>query len=426
MPAFHTGSLHALKALWRDQEGVTALSTGLLLTVTMGFVGLGIDVGAAYYAKRDAQNAADSAAYSGAAALAAIDTDAVSQARAVAAGYGFIDGADGTVVTVNTPPAVGKNSGSRSSVEVIIDRPARRFFSGFFSSGESRIRGRAVAEINTAANACVVALHQTAEASASEAGTANINLNGCSLFSNSSASTAFELKGTATLRAESVGVVGGYNLSSNSLLETVQGIHKGQNAISDPYKDVPIPAYSGCTHNSATLSTGTYGGGSTPTVFCNGLTINAGAVVHLQPGIYVVDRGLLKVNGGGVLTGDGVTIILTSSTGTGHATAQINGGAIIDLKAPTEGLTRGLVFYQDRAAQAGSTNMLVGGSTQHLFGAVYFPNQNVLFTGGSETVAGCTQIVASQVAFRGNSDLEINCGPNGVRRAVGPVALLVE
>ena len=68
-----------------------------------------------------------------------------------------------------------------------------------------------------------------------------------------------------------------------------------------------------------------------PGVYCNGMDIHAGSNVTLNPGIYYVDRGSLNVNGGATLTGTGATIVFTSSTGAGWATANINGGATVNL-----------------------------------------------------------------------------------------------
>ena len=403
-----------------DDSGATAVSVAVMLTVLMGFVGLGIDIGYGYNARRQLQNAADSAAYSAAVSVSAGESRAPDQARAVAGRYGLVHGQDGIVINVNTPPASGPNAGRRRAVEVVIERPIRRFFSRLFVSGDQLVRARAVARVSPAANACVVALNSTADASALDTGSADIRLAGCSLFSNSTSASAVQLKGSASLTADSIGAVGGYTVGSNATLTTANGVHTGERAVDDPYEDVPIPPYSGCTYNGATLASGTYGSGSgTPTVFCNGLQINSGVTVTLNPGIYIVDRGSLRVNGGATLRGNGVTIVLTSSTGSDYATLQLNGQSTVDLTAPTSGPTAGLVIYQDRRAPAGVTNVLNGGSTQSLQGAVYFPNQIVTFTGGSSTSSGCTQLLASEVAFRGNSSLGLNCSGIPIRRITG-------
>jgi hypothetical protein len=135
----------------------------------------------------------------------------------------------------------------------------------------------------------------------------------------------------------------------------------------------------------------------------------------------------LRVNGGATLTGDGVTIVLTSSTGTNYATLRINGGANVTIAAPTTGPMAGLAIYQDRRAPETGSNVLQGGSSQTFTGALYFPRQTVTFTGGSSTAtAGCMQLLASQVAFQGNSTFGLKCEGTGVKMAGGVAPSLVE
>jgi len=411
-----------------DRSGVSAMFVGLSLAAVLGCVGLGIDLGSWYNLRRQAQNAADSAAFSAAAARTAGASNLADQAYAITAPYGFTNGSGGTTVTVNTPPGSGSYAGQAGAVEVIVSKPAPSFFSRLFIPGGQILRARAVARTATAGDACVLALHATATASALETGSANVQLNGCALVDNSTSSTAFQLKGAAQVSASSIRLAGGYSLSNNSSLTAPGGIKTNQAPVPDPYADVPIPSYSGCTYNGASLSSGSYTSSSaSPTVFCNGLTLNNGVNVTLAPGVYIIDRGALQIDGGATLSGAGVTLVLTSSTGSNYATAQINGNSVVNLSAPTSGATAGLAFYQDRNAPSSGGDTFNGGSTQNIQGAIYFPNQTLTFSGGSSTAtAGCTEIIAGSVSFQGNSTLAINCAGSGVRLAGGSPVKLVE
>lgn len=417
-----------LRALGDDRAGASAVIVGLSMVTVLGFVGLGLDVGGSYVARRAAQNAADSAAFSAAAAVMAGSSNVSDQARAIAATYGLRDGVDGVQVTVNTPPATGGQAGNVKAVEVIVSRPARRLFSIPFTKAGGLIKARAVARYGAVGNACVVALNSTASASALDTGSTAVNLVGCSLYANSTSSTALQLSGAASITADSVGLVGGYSISNNATLSTANGVHTGQTPIVDPYRNVPIPAYSGCDFTGGSLPSGVYSNtGGRPFVFCNGLSINSGATVTLNPGTYIIDRGDLLVNGGATLTGQGVTLVFTSSTGSGYSTLHINGKATVDLSAPSSGPTQGMALYQDRRAPGGVENVFNGGSTQRIQGAIYFPSQKVTFSGGaSTTTPGCTQLLASEVAFKGNATLGINCAGTGVRMAGGAAPALVE
>ena len=70
----------------------------------------------------------------------------------------------------------------------------------------------------------------------------------------------------------------------------------------------------------------------------------------------------------------------------------------------------GVLFYQDRRALSFQGSNLIdnqsqGGSLTDLRGAMYFPNQEIVFTGGAETGDGCLQLVARKVTFTGNGTI---------------------
>ncbi len=103
------------------------------------------------------------------------------------------------------------------------------------------------------------------------------------------------------------------------------------------------------------------------------ITVNSGATLTLNPRIYYLDRGTFSVNGGGTMTGTGVTLIFTSSTGTNWASANINGNASVNVTAPNSGSTEGIVLFMDPNAPTGTSLNLSGGSTQTFGGAIYPP-----------------------------------------------------
>jgi hypothetical protein len=263
-------------------------------------------------------------------------------------------------------------------------------------------------------------------------GNPDIDLRGCALYDNSSAADAFAMNGSAVLTASAANVVGGYFHNGNTQLNAP--LNTGASPLSDPYGDVRIPPYSpGNCDPTATVNSGqskTFSArGGTPYVFCGGFTANGGASVHFDPGVYVIQGGSLIFNGDTTITGAGVTFILTSARPGGSvATLTINGGANVDLSAPVSGATSGLVFYQDRrASHSGGLNILNGGATQTLTGALYFPSQPVTFSGNNRTSgAGCTQLLAWNVTFNGDSQLANNCQGAGTRSIGGFNTVLVE
>jgi hypothetical protein len=223
------------------------------------------------------------------------------------------------------------------------------------------------------------------------------------------------------IRALSVGVVGG--ISGGSSITTTQGVRTGITPVADPYASVVLPSFSGCDKKNFSAKTVVT---INPGVYCGGMKLNAGAVVTLNPGIYFLDQGSLSVAGGASMTGNGVTLVFTSSTGNNWANATINGGAVVDLTAPTSGPTAGIVFFGDRRTPVGTAFKLNGGSTQVFGGAIYLSQGAITFSGGSGTNAtGCTQLVADTITFSGNSNFALNC-KDLPTKSLGAAAQLVE
>src|SRR5262249_11751102 len=220
---------------------------------------------------------------------------------AVAAGYGFVDGQNNATVTVNSPPSSGNNTTKPKAVEVIIRQPRSRSLSALWMSGPVDISARSVA-IGIGSKGCVVSLDKTASGAATSIGNASVNLQGCSLYDNSSNGSALVVGGSSSLTADSVNVVGG--ISGGAAISAKDGIYPGQDPIAAPYADASYPPFSGCKENNYSAQT-LVPVPLDPGVYCGGMKLNAGANVTLNPGIYYLDKGDLTVNGGATLNGTG-------------------------------------------------------------------------------------------------------------------------
>jgi len=131
--------------------------------------------------------------------------------------------------------------------------------------------------------------------------------------------------------------------------------------------------------------------------------------------VYIIDRGVLDLTGGATLNATaGVTIVLTSSTGSNYATAQIDGGTTLNITAPTTGATKGLAIFQDQRAPTSGTDTITGERRSMLTGALYFPSQTLNYQGGSSTTSLCTQLVAFRVNYTGGTKFNNTCGGTGV------------
>ena len=405
----------------RSESGSYAITTALLMPVLVGSVSFAVD--ASWWAKshQTMQGAADSAAASAATAYASNNkSDFSLEAAAISSSYGFVKGLDGVTLTVNRPPASGPNMANPNVIEIIIQQPATRYFSMIFGSQEILISARSAAKANGGL-VCVLALNSAASGAVSTQGSSSISLNNCNLVSDSNNASSISVGGSSNISAYAVQTVGG--VSGSSAITATQGISTGARAVSDPYASTSFPAYTGCDKNNFTeKNTLTIN----PGVYCGGMTLNAGANLTMNPGTYYMDQGSLSINGGATLTGIGVTIVFTSSTGSNYATATINGGATVNLSPPTSGPTAGIVLFGDRSMPAGTSFSLLGGGSQVFTGATYLPKAAVGYAGGANSTSSCTKLIGDTITFKGNSNFAINC-PGQANKQIGSTsAQLVE
>ena len=404
-----------------DRSGAVMIFGAIALAALTGFAGLAVDAAVWETSKLNMQGAADAAAYSAAIALAA-GSNPTTNAKGVTAQMGLVDGQAGVAVAVNRPPTQGKYAGNSQAIEVIVSAPEQTYFSKLYLSSTPIGAARAVALRGVGGSSCVLALDGSASGAVSAQGSTQVDLAGCNLQVDSSSSSAVSLGGNSALTADALSVDGGYTVGSSATLSVPIIDSPGAPAVSDPYAGVSIPAYSGCDHNNYRVNSVET---LQPGVYCKGLTFDSNAVATLSPGVYIIDRGSFTVNGGAVVTGTGVTIILTSSTGSNYATVTVNGSSTITLSAPTSGDTAGLVFYEDRNAPSSATATLNGGANQSFTGALYFPSTNLTYSGNSSSTT-CTQLVADTVTFTGNSTINSSCAGTGVTTITSSSTMLAQ
>ncbi len=402
----------------REESGVAAMVWAITLPVIIGGIALGTDAGKWYFTKRNQQNATDTAAL--AAGYDIYGTPSQTTMYYTARGELTRNGLDVSKITLtaNFPPTTGAYTTSNYAVEIIAQQADTRYFSKLAMGSNPTIRTRAVALRQPAGEACVLALETIQDDALLFTGSTTINLTDCVAAANSTDSSAITLSGNATVNVDSLYTAGGYSVGGSSDLNTDTPPTTHGAPITDPYSNLSIPSYSGCDQNNYnTNSTVTLN----PGVYCNGLWAKSNARITLNPGTYIIDRGNFKANAGAQITGTDVTIILTSSTGSGYANLDVNGGGTISLSAPTSGAYKGVLFYQDKNAPVVmNANKINGNSSTNFTGAVYFPKQELEFSGNTSSGGGgCTKIVALYITFTGNSNLTSSC-PSTVTDIVVP------
>jgi Flp pilus assembly protein TadG len=418
----------ALRALARDRRAATAVVMALGATVLIGVTGLAIDVASWEVTLRRMQGAADQAALAG---LTASDAgeDYTTEAKAVTAKLGFVNSQGGVIVTVNS----NYNYNGNSAFEVTISQPQSLMFTGLFLSTAPTVTATAVAN-SVKGNMCVMALDttgKTAIGSVDLTGTTTVSMPNCDLYNDSPVAASTELKGGAGLSARNIFLAGGISETNNTTISASGSLRTYSTPMPNPYASLTIPTYSGCNQTGKyEVQTNTNivpANSSVPYVFCGDVTVDSGATLNLSAGTYIINAGNLTVNGGGSLVGTGVTIILTSSTGSKYGSISFNGNSTITLSAPTAGATAGIpgvAIWDTNPTMTASGDTFNGGTTENINGAIYAPNQQLNYSGGSSTTTGCTQLVALTVTFTGNANFGTCTTNTGLSEPLLPPTLV--
>ena len=385
-------------ALAGDRRGGVLIYTAILTPALLGFTGLSIDVGLWQANKRVVQAAVDAAAIAGALEVKRTNGNGLIQGAAErdAAANGFnADGGD--VLIFRYPPQTGVAIGDTSAVEVIIQRSTATMFSRLFMPNAVTISARAVARFDID-DTCLWSLNPTMRGAIKIAGGAQVQL-GCGILVNSSDLEALTQSGTSCLSASRLKVAGGF--TGDCLNPTPL---TGVNQIADPLAALPKPSYlqGACDYDAKIVVNAGETLTLSPGVYCNDISILSDGQVEFLPGVYILDRAGLNISAQATVTGNGVTFYLSENNNTSN-NISIAGGASVQLSAPTEGDLAGVLFYQDRNSSSSITHNLTGGSTMDLDGILYFPNNDLTFSGGAALDASSSMLIANSVTFTGNS-----------------------
>ena len=383
-------------------SGNVAIIAGISMTMLIGFCGIGVDTASWFYEARTLHGAADIAAYDAAVALNAGGTGStLTTAATTAASANGWNSANGTIA-VNNPPTSGPYLGS-NSIEVVLTENVPRYFSSIFSAAPMTITARTVATKNGSHVACVIALSPSASPAISVGGSGSLDSSNCDIVSDSASSNVISVGGAGSLTVPCAVSVGSSTMSSGVHLTKCTSMTNGASPATDPYASIPAPSVPGACQTVSNKQT-TF----TPGYYCSGIHINWSAAVTFQPGLYYISGGNLTVNGGANITGTGVTFYLSSGSSVSMA-----GGSTVSLSAPTSGTYSGIVYFGDRSDTT-SAPSFGGGSGQVITGVLYFPSQNVSYSGNSSAMSECTQVVGYTVTFSGNANFNSTCPGDGM------------
>ena len=322
--------------LHRAQRGQVLPFIAVCLMVLMGFGGVAVDVGSWEYHQREQQNATDAAAVGGAQQLGYTTCPNQDQAEnaalidASANGYANIGNVQ---VTIQNPPDRGPYAGDDCAVMAqITTKKVPSFFARLFGVADTQESTLAVAVVTANNPGCLYLLDPTA----------TLNLNAdviiapkCAVYANSS---VVETLGSV-ITVKNFGYA--QTLQKNLLSLFLEAQPAKMLPVLDPCPEITSCAYlagnappsQGCTSfvNTSILPVTVQPG-------CYSDFENNLGIVTMNPGVYVFTG---PVNNTGVMTGNGVTMYVTSSGGP----VSFNGSVAL-LAPPTSGVYAGTLLYQ--------------------------------------------------------------------------------
>ena len=410
------------------QGGQAIVMVAITFMAMMFVVGLAVDAGQLFAAKRTMQEAADAAAFAGAVVLyqggtpggPGVVADAIAAATLDATKNGFTQGVSNTTVTVNSPPTSGTYLNDATHIEVTIIRqvqttlvPAEAAFNPV------RARGVAGAESLNSGYAIMALDAGCTSGAFTTTLSENVHLYGGGLFINSCSTTALQgmedledFQICALLPApclpnpytiDLVGQATGSTIPSNLVVRT------GVAPRADPFAGYPRPR--GLSYNGvATLPTNPAPiAGST--TYPEGIySVGPFSNLSICHGIYV----LKGIGFGGGITADttrtdpntstpcdGKALIFNTTATWPAATPGpcanmgATGGPSINLSPMTTGMYAYFGIYQDPACTSGDLS-ITGVATLNMGGTIYLPTGKVILSGDPSSIfAG--QIIANNV-----------------------------
>jgi len=374
-----------------DENGSIAVSFALATIPLIIAVGSAIDYSRAIQLKAKLQSAVD------ASAIRALEIAPEARlASTEAALKSFAE--DGHEIAV---------SGSEDEVVVTATASLKTSLLSIVRIDSIPVTARARARIVDRLPACLLALNRTVSGAISFSGAAEFYADECVIHTNSRDAKGLDISNNSRPVASGFCSAGGF-----SAPDAINPRPRANcRTMADPLEGLQKPAVDNCNGNgngkknsvgsgeTATLSPGT---------FCGGLTIQGTAT--LTPGVYVISGGQLSVNAQASLTGTGVTFYFTGS----RSGFTINGGASINLAAPTSGTYGGIVIFQDPLAVANGNqtieNTLNGGADTIINGGIYTPNQGIRINGtsGFGQNSRYMPVIADTITVTGSSRIGVD------------------
>jgi Flp pilus assembly protein TadG len=409
-----------LAAFFADRRGNFSIITALLAPVLIGGLGIGFEVSNWYMTQRAMQNAADAAAI---AAATNGGSNYFTEAKAVAAQYGFADGSNNVSVVASNAAACP--AGGNTCYSVSISGSVPLYLSqivGF--SGDVVVNGTQQVSIgasaiatqaNTPLQYCILALGSSGSQGIRSNGANSANLTGCSVMSDTS----------ATCNGHNLGADIGSAVGTNSGCGVKQ--YSNTPYIADPYSSLAsnIPA-NPCSsypqepshpHDPALPASNQWSGSKSLSgnqIVCGDLQLTGDVTINTSSAgaVLVINNGLLDTNGHTLRTSNGsaLTLVFSGTSGSySHYPTDSTNSGMLDFNAPTSGPWSGVAIYQNPNLTSGVSFTYAGNNPAwQITGLVYLPHASATFSGAvnkSSNGYACFSLVVDNVIINGTAQI---------------------
>ena len=376
-----------------DRSGAILPIFALCVTLALGTTALAVDYGRWHSERTTLAHTAEAAALFGAMALA----DALADGRGEAAAHAETAALNAVRAKIgdDVTPTITVIAEAPGTVKVALRKQGARTLSGLILPQDVAISVDAEASVGSATDACVIALEPTAAPGIQFHHSGTLTANNCAIWSNSTSTTSIDATGSGTTTASRICAVGGVDGGNYTL--------NPQAEVNCPPVQDPLAQWVPPAVDSTCQVVSDFSQPLNPGVYCD-ISASGGTRVVLNPGIYVIKGGQLKITGGASVEGQGVGILLTGA-GSG---VDLGGSSVVRLSAPLDGPMAGLVFAAGRTEPV-VFSRIRGDTELFLEGAVYLPTHDLEFAGGPAVSAppASTVLIARTLQFVGTSAIEL-------------------
>jgi Flp pilus assembly protein TadG len=386
----------------KPERGQALIVIVLAIVALAGMAGLVIDGGNVFLDKRNAQNAADSAALAAALTRGRGGSNAASVALDSAAQNGYNNDGSTNKVEVHYPPADGPYKNNAEYVQVVITSNVKTYFARVLGFRQLTNKVEATARTKTPEvreilnGQAVISLAPNSDCNNKKAfwvhGEATLDITGGGVFVNSANNQcAFIQNGSGSIRIRDnhqINVVGAAMIQKPQLL--TPGVTVGVASTSYP-PPFFMPKF-GCGSEAVVSEDGTsMTSGSWDDVF------PPLGVTHLEPGTYCLKKGM-DIQGD--LEGSNVVFKITDGD------IHWSGTANIQLTAPPKGEQKGLLIY----VPMDNPNKIVlnAGEESNIRGTILAPASEIHLNGNDSKAGFKSQIIGYTIDVNGDSNVIIN------------------